>query len=146
MIDSTGDGDVDSNASQTTSDAQPEASICSDVRYTATELSAIPIITETASGISPEVGAVETDSGITNALAIIEDSKGDFGDQIATITSASGSSTSVILKNGVEVSFGEATDMDAKISVAQDLLNRYEGQISYINVRVASRPAWRGTE
>ncbi len=136
----------ESSQSSGTSKTQQEASICADVYYTATDLSKIPIITDTATGISPEVGAVETDSGITNALAIIEDSRGDFGEQIATITSVSGSSTGVVLKNGVEVSFGEATDMDTKISVVQDLLNQHEGQISYINVRVASRPAWRGTD
>lgn len=131
--------------SSQSSDSQQEASICTDVYYTATELSKIPIITQTSSDITPEIGAIETDSGITNAIQIIEESKDDFGDEIATITSASGSSTGVTLKNGVEISFGEAQDMDTKIAVAQDLLNKYEGQISYINVRVASRPAWRGT-
>ena len=143
-----GDSDdgSDSDSSGSGDDASDSASVSSDVYYTVEELSQIPIITEISSDVSPAVGQQESDEGIVNALEIIEDSEGDFGDQIATITSANGSSTSVILTNGIEVSFGEAEDMEEKIAVVEELLEQYPDQISYINVRVASMPSWRSVD
>ena len=141
------DGDLDDGSSEGSEDGSADdASVSSDVYYTVEELSQIPIITEVSSDVSPALGQQEDDEGIVNALEIIQDSEGDFGDQIATITSANGSSTSVILTNGIEVSFGEAEDMEEKITVAEELMEQYPDQISYINVRVASMPSWRSVD
>ena len=127
---------------QTQENAEP--SICADVYYTVSELAQIPIITDVQVGVVATQGEQTQDEGILNAINIIKNSTDDFGAQIATITSTSGDSTSVILKSGVEVAFGDATDMDTKIQEVKSLLEQYPDQIAYINVRVPSRPTWRG--
>ena len=127
---------------------QPEeeaaVSVCADVSMTVEELAEVPMVSGTTPGIVPEPGAVEADEGIDNVLDILNGSDAEFRSQIASVTSASGESTSLMLKNGVEVAFGQATDIDTKIRIINELLAQHEGGITYINVRVVSRPAWRG--
>ena len=51
--------------------------------------------------------------------------------------------TSLTLKGGVEVAFGVAEDMELKEADIWTLLDKHEGKISYINVRVPDRPTYR---
>ncbi|MGI6217915.1 MAG: cell division protein FtsQ/DivIB [Coriobacteriales bacterium] len=139
-------GSSDSSSSSSDSSSSTSDSVCDDVQYTVEELASIPLISGVSESIEPVSGEQETDSGVLNALSIITDSDQEFSQQIATITSASDDTTSIVLKNGIEVAFGEATNMEEKIAVVEDLIAQYPDQISYINVRVVSKPTWRGIE
>lgn len=124
--------------------AERAPSVTVDVYMTVEDLSTVPIVSGTAAGIIPEVGMQETDEGILNALGILTSASDEFKSQIATVTASSDDSTNIMLKNGVEVAFGTATDIETKIQIVNDLLEQYAGEIAYINVRVPARPAWRG--
>ena len=67
----------------------------------------------------------------------------DFADQVKTISAESAVKAQLNLKNGVVIAFGEAQYVDEKVAAAYALLEKYSGKISYINVRVPSRPTYR---
>ena len=54
--------------------------------------------------------------------------------------------TTLTLKSGVTVAFGDASDLELKEADINALLQEHEGKISYINVRVPDRPTYRGDE
>lgn len=92
---------------------------------------------------SPSSGVNCNDDGIKNAIAIYEALPEEFAAQVKTISAESAIKAQLNLKNGVVVAFGEANDIDLKVSAIQSLLNDYKGKIAYINVRVPSRPTYR---
>ena len=56
---------------------------------------------------------------------------------------ASTGSISVVLQSGLEISLGSATDISAKASALQTVLDAYGDQLTYVNVRVPSKPSYR---
>ncbi|MCR5845307.1 MAG: FtsQ-type POTRA domain-containing protein [bacterium] len=126
--------------------AEPERepSVCEDAYMTVEELAGLPLISGVTPGVVPETGVTATDEGLLNALDIVIELDEEFSAQIATINAATDDTTGFILKNGVEVAFGKATDISSKVEVIEDLLKQHEGKITYINVRVVSNPVWRG--
>jgi cell division protein FtsQ len=67
----------------------------------------------------------------------------ELADQIKSVSAASSNSTTLTLDNGVEIAFGDSQDIRDKERVCLELLQQYEGKISYINVRVVNKPVWR---
>ncbi len=118
--------------------------MCSDVYMTVAELSTVPFVSGVATGVTPVAGEQETDEGVLNALSILTESDEEFREQISSITAGTDNTTSVMLTSGVEIAFGSSDDMQSKIRVAKAILEEHAGEISYINVRVVSRPSWRG--
>ena len=47
------------------------------------------------------------------------------------------------LKNGVEVSLGAPEDIALKEAVALEILNQHSNDVTYINVRLPSKPTYR---
>ena len=92
---------------------------------------------------SPASGVDCNDEGIKNAIAIYAGLPQDFAKRVKTISAESAIKAQLNLKNGVVIAFGEAQDIDLKVAAAQSLLEKYSGKISYINVRVPSRPTYR---
>ena len=92
---------------------------------------------------APVAGSEVTDEGILNALAIFDQASPELVDKIKSISAESAVKTSLTLKGGVEVAFGVAEDMELKEADIWALLEKYEGKISYINVRVPDRPTYR---
>ena len=82
-------------------------------------------------------------STVLNALAIFDQASERLNEQIKSISAASAVKTSLTLKGGVEVAFGVAEDMELKEADIWTLLDKHEGKISYINVRVPDRPTYR---
>ena len=80
---------------------------------------------------------------IENALSIIDGMTTELADQIKSVSAASSNSTTLTLDNGVEIAFGDSRDIRDKERVCLELLQQYEGKISYINVRVVNKPVWR---
>lgn len=112
----------------------------------ATDAATKPLIKDVLSTVVPQAGVICDDEGITNALSILSILSTDLSDQLISISAASAEQTSLTLANGVTIAFGSSDDAQAKERVALQLLAEHEGAISYINVRVVDRPAWRGLE
>lgn len=92
---------------------------------------------------APVAGSEVTDEGVLNALAIFDQASERLNEQIKSISAASAVKTLLTLKGGVEVAFGVAEDMELKEADIWTLLDKHEGKISYINVRVPDRPTYR---
>ncbi len=138
------DGTQAADGSDASAQTQVEQSVCTDAYLTAEELSKIPIISGVSTSISPSSGTVESDSGIANAMSILKGASEDFRNTIRQINSPTGNTTNLTLANGIEVSFGDASDIQSKIDIIEQLETQYPDQISYINVRSVDNPSWRG--
>jgi cell division protein FtsQ len=91
----------------------------------------------------PVSGSECTDGGIKNALAILDGISDDLKNQIQSISAESSIKTSLNLKNGITVAFGDSSNIQLKEAAINELLSQYAGKISYINVRVPSSPTYR---
>ena len=94
--------------------------------------------------VRPQAGAQCTDGAVLGVTAYLEGFTEALRDQIVSAKAASRESIAVILSNGVEVSLGAPTDIEAKEKVVLALLSQYPGQITYINARIPTAPSWRG--
>ncbi len=94
-------------------------------------------------GTSPIAGEICTNANISNALGIIDGMTTDLANQVKRVTASSSDSTTLTLKNGVEIAFGDSSDIRDKERVCLELMEKYPGQITYINVRVVNKPVWR---
>lgn len=107
---------------------------------------AMKIIDVSPSMPAPISGAMCADGGINNALDILNSISDDLRSRIVSISAESSIKTSLNLVDGVTVAFGDSSDIEVKEAVINSLLNEYEGRISYINVRVPTRPTYRTLE
>lgn len=101
------------------------------------------IIDVSGSLAAPMSGTACDDAGITGALEIINSLSDDLKSQVASISAESSIKTTLNLENGVEVAFGDSSDIQLKESVITELLDKFKGKVSYINVRVPERPTYR---
>ena len=92
---------------------------------------------------APNAGNECSDEGVKNAVAIYDGVSDDLNYLIDSISAESAVKAQLNLVNGVIVAFGEATDIDLKEAALWALLQKYDGLISYINVRTPSRPTYR---
>ena len=95
---------------------------------------------------TPVAGAECTDEGILNALSIYDSLSSGLLDQVKSISAESAVKTTITLKGGVSVAFGDASDLELKEADITALLKEHEGKLSYINVRVPDRPTYRGLD
>ncbi len=105
-----------------------------------TQMRIIDVSTSLAAPIS---GGSCNDGGIVNALDILSKISDDLKGNIESISAESSIKTSLNLKNGITVAFGDSSDVELKEAVINELLQKYQGKISYINVRVPDRPTFR---
>ncbi len=91
----------------------------------------------------PASGSVCTDDGIVAAVTLLQGLSPDFRDQIKNISAESAAKLSIKLKNGITVAWGDPDETELKEAAVWALLDEYQGKISYINVRIASRPTYR---
>ena len=49
----------------------------------------------------------------------------------------------MVLQSGLEISLGSATGISAKAQALQTVLDAYGDQLTYVNVRVPSKPSYR---
>lgn len=97
----------------------------------------------------PEPGKKVEDSGLSSALWYLRSFNSGLKDQITKITAPNKSSISIQLKGGVLVALGEPAskeDIELKETVVLSLLKLHEGSLTYINVRVPQKPAYRGVD
>lgn len=107
---------------------------------------AMKIVDVSPSMPAPISGSMCADGGIINALEILNSISDDLRSRIVSISAESSIKTSLNLEDGVTVAFGDSSDIDVKEAVINSLLSEYAGKISYINVRVPTRPTYRMLE
>ena len=100
-------------------------------------------ISQVPYGSTPEAGTICKNANISNALSIIDGMTTDLAGQVKQVSALSSESTTLILDNGVEIAFGDSSDIRDKERVCLQLMEEYPNQISYINVRVVNKPVWR---
>ena len=66
-----------------------------------------------------------------------------FSARIASYSAPSTESISATTSSGVDISLGSASQINLKEQVITEILNKYEGQITYINARMPSKPSYR---
>lgn|GEM_PF-1415355 len=111
----------------------------------ATELGVV-LITDVPSSVQPAAGSPSTDKSILAVFSIMWQLTFDFRDSVACYSASSEDDISCILDNGVEVSMGSDRNVSNKEAVAKRILDEYAGQVTYINVRVPTRPSYRRVE
>ena len=100
-------------------------------------------ITGVPFGLTPEVGTYCADGNVNNALAILDGLSTELAEQVKTVTATDAASTCLTLDNGIEIAFGTAEDIRDKERIVLQIMADNPGKVSYINVRVPDRPAWR---
>ena len=101
------------------------------------------IVDVSTSIVSPVSGKACDDEGILNALNAIKVLSQRTKNEIDTISAESAAKTTLNLKSGVSVAFGEAKDVELKEAAIWSILDKLQGKVSYINVHVPSRPTYR---
>ena len=108
----------------------------------ATSVGAI-LITGVPATVDPVAGSKATDEVIAAVRSYLDGFSSDFASQIVSFTAPSEASISCVLSSGVEVSLGSPTDISSKEEVVKSLLAEYPDELTYINVRVPSKPTYR---
>lgn len=101
------------------------------------------LITQAPSSVDPAQGSQVTDETILAVLEYCRELSPDFASQVSLYAAASTGSISCVLESGVEVSLGAPTDIAAKQAAIDQIMAAYPGQLTYINVRVPSKPLYR---
>lgn len=101
------------------------------------------LITNVPSSVDPAQGSPSIDDTIQAVLAYQQQLPDTVTSQAQVYYAASAGSTSLVLKSGLEISLGSPTDIAAKAQSLTELMNSYPDQLTYVNVRVPSKPTYR---
>lgn len=108
-----------------------------------TDAASVLHISDVPYGVTPEVGTKCTNESVNNALNIVASLTTDLKNQVADVSATDTANTLLTLTDGVQIAFGDASDIRNKERVVLALLEEHPGKISYINVRTASNPTYR---
>lgn len=121
----------------------PDGASAADVAYEhAAELGA-RLVTDVPASTAPKAGEVAEDECVLGVLDYLQGFSPQFAATIVRFSASSEQSIGCTLESGVTVSLGEPVDIAAKESVIREILAEYPEQVTYINVRVPSRPSFR---
>ncbi len=101
-------------------------------------------VSEAAATLAPEEGKACADEGLLGLIQYIETFTPALRDQIVSACATSKESIAVVLSNGIKVSLGAPDDIELKEQTVLGILDKFQGQISYINVRTPANPTYRG--
>ena len=101
-------------------------------------------VSEVSAALSPQAGDKCTDAGLLGLIQYIEGFSSALRDQIVSACATSKESIAVVLSNGIKVSLGAPDDIALKEQTVLGILDKFQGQISYINVRTPANPTYRG--
>ncbi len=96
--------------------------------------------------VQPAVGERVEDDELLNALVVLSGLSDELRAQVRTVSAVSVDETALITVDGIEILFGEATDVERKDVVAREILEQQEGLVVFIDVRAVDVPVWRGFE
>ncbi len=117
-----------------------------DIALSEARAEGIKLVTDVPETVVPTAGLPCEDPAIEGVLSYQREFDATLADQVAYYAAASESSISCVLVSGLEISLGAPTDIAAKQTVIQELLSEYPNRLTYINVRVPSRPTYRMVE
>ncbi len=100
-------------------------------------------ITDVPYSDQPDIGTYCTDENVNCALGIVNSLSTSLVDMIEVVVANNTASTTLVLSNGVEVVFGDESDVRLKEQICLQLLEKYDGKIVYINVSVPDNPTYR---
>jgi cell division protein FtsQ len=101
------------------------------------------VLIQNLSSMSPVAGEETDDAAILACLTFEDELSESLRSQIVSYSAASSEAISCTLSSGVEISLGAATNIASKETVITSLLEEYPGQLTYINVRIPSKPSYR---
>ncbi len=101
------------------------------------------LITGVPATVDPQAGSEATDDVLTAVASFRSGFSADFSSKIVSYDASSADAISCVMESGVQVSLGSATNISYKEQVAAALLEKYAGQITYINVRTPSSASVR---
>lgn len=101
------------------------------------------LISDVPSSVQPAAGSPSTDKSILAVFSLESQLSEGFRKRVLCYSASSEDDISCLLDNGIEISFGSDNSVSTKEAVAQRILDEYTGQVTYINVRVPTRPTYR---
>lgn len=101
------------------------------------------LITGVPATVDPQAGSEATDDVLAAVDAFRSGFSEDFSSNIVSYDASSADAISCVMESGVQVSLGSATNISYKEQVAAALLEKYAGQITYINVRTPASASVR---
>jgi cell division protein FtsQ len=109
------------------------------------ETSALVVVRD-VEDVTASVGSRVEDEELLNALAVLSGLSDELRAQVRTVSAVSVDETALITEDGIEILFGEATDVERKDVVAREILEQQEGIVVFVDVRTVDVPVWRGIE
>lgn len=103
----------------------------------------VVFVSEASAALAPVAGEACDDEGLLGLLQYMSSFSSQLRDQIVSATATNKESIAVVLTSGIKVSLGAPDDISLKEQAVLGILATYQGQVSYINVRVPSKPTYR---
>lgn len=101
------------------------------------------LIADVPASVDPAQGSATTDDTIQAVLTYQDELPDDIVSQARVYYASSEGSISLVLDSGLEISLGAPEDINAKSQALTEIMAHYPNQLTYINVRVASKPTYR---
>ena len=101
------------------------------------------LIASVPSTVDPAQGSPATDEVILDVLQYQDELPDSITSQAQVYYATSAGSISMVLKSGLEISLGAPTDVTAKAQALTTIIDTYGDQLTYVNVRVPSKPSYR---
>lgn len=101
------------------------------------------LITDVSASVDPAQGSKTSDDSILAVMTYQAELPDDIKGQARVYYASSEASVSMVLDSGIEISLGSPEDVNSKSLALNEILATYSGQLTYINVRVPSKPTYR---
>lgn len=95
----------------------------------------VVLVTGVPATVNPASAQPATDDVLSAVKSFREGFSSEFAAKVVSYDASSTDAISCVLESGVQISLGAATSISYKEQVASALLEKYPGQITYINVR-----------
>lgn len=95
----------------------------------------VVLVTGVPATVNPASAQPATDDVLSAVKSFREGFSSEFAAKVVSYDASSTDAISCVLESGVQISLGAATNISYKEQVASALLEKYPGQITYINVR-----------
>lgn len=109
------------------------------------DTSTLPLVRDIP-GLSPKAGRRVDSPELKNALRVLAGLSPSLRSSTRAISAPSIDRTAIYTSDGVEIFFGESSDLSRKDLVARRIMKEQKGKVVSINVRTVERPTWHGLE
>jgi len=112
-------------------------------RVPVTGFASLPVVRD-VEGLKPKAGEPTRSSELKNALDVLAGISTQLRSTVRVVSAPSIDKTALYTADGIEIFFGEATDLEKKDVVARRIMQEQKGKVVSINVRTTDRPTWHG--